>query len=59
MRTDIYRRIVDESGVELTPAEAWLLGRLATESSMEHVQPRATTPEEVARLTANLSIAAT
>jgi pimeloyl-ACP methyl ester carboxylesterase len=54
MRTDIYRRIVAESGVELTPAEAWLLGRLTTADTLEHLQPRITTPEEVARLTASL-----
>jgi MFS family permease len=54
MRTDIYRRIVEESRVELTPAEAWLLGRLATIGTLEHAQSRATTPEEVAELTAGL-----
>src|SRR4051812_13049038 len=54
MRTDIYRRIVDESRVALTPAEAWLLGRLATIGTLEHVQSRGTTPEEVAELTAAL-----
>jgi hypothetical protein len=54
MRTDIYRRIVEQSRVELTPAEAWLLGRLTTLNTLEHTQPRITTPEEVAHLTANL-----
>ena len=29
-------RIVEESRVELTPAEAWLLGRLATVGTLEH-----------------------
>ena len=54
MRTDIYRRIVEESRVELRPAEAWLLGRLATVGTLEHAQSRGTTPEEVAALTAGL-----
>jgi hypothetical protein len=54
MRTGIYRRIVDESGVELTPAEAWVLGRLATIGTLEHARSRVTTPEEVAELTGGL-----
>ena len=54
MRTETYQRIVDESRVELTPAEAWLLGRLATSGTLEHGQSKATTPEEVAALTAEL-----
>ena len=54
MRADIYRRIVDESRVDLAPAEAWLLGRLATMGALEHAQSRYTTPEEVAELTARL-----
>ena len=54
MRTETYQRIVDESRVELTPAEAWLLGRLATSGTLEHSQTKATTPEEVAALTAEL-----
>src|SRR5262249_34477925 len=54
MRADIYRRIVDESRVNLTPAEAWLLGRLATMGTLEHAQSRYTTPEEAAELTAKL-----
>ena len=54
MRTETYQRIVDESRVELTPAEAWLLGRLATSGALEHSQSKATTPEEVAGLTAEL-----
>jgi len=53
-RTDIYQRIVDESGLELTPAEAWLLGRLATSGTLEHGPTKATGPEEVAALTAGL-----
>ena len=53
-RTDIYRRIVEESRVELTPAEVWLLGRLATIGTLDHAQSRSTTPEEVAELTAGL-----
>jgi hypothetical protein len=54
MRTETYQRIVDESRVELTPAEAWLLGRLATSGTLEHGESKATTPEEVAGLTAEL-----
>ena len=54
MRAEIYQRILDQSGVELATAEAWLLGRLATSDTLEHAQPRATTPEEVAALTAGL-----
>ena len=54
MRAETYRRIVDESRVELTPPEAWLLGRLATSGTLEHAQTKATTPEEVAALTAVL-----
>jgi hypothetical protein len=54
MRAETYQRIVDESGVELTPAEAWLLGRLATSGTLEHARTRATGPEEVAGLTADL-----
>jgi EmrB/QacA subfamily drug resistance transporter len=53
-RTEIYQRIVAESGVALTPAEAWLLGRLATRGQLQHVQSKATMPEEVAALTADL-----
>ena len=41
MRTETYQRIVDESRVELTPAEAWLLGRLATSGTLEHRQTKA------------------
>ena len=59
MRTEIYRRIVDESGVDLTPAEAWLLGRVATGGTFEHAHSRATPPEEIALLTATCSSAAT
>ena len=53
-RTETYERIVAESGVDLTPAGAWLLGRLATRGALEHIQSKATTPEEVAALTAGL-----
>jgi MFS family permease len=53
-RTEIYQRIVTESGVDLSPAEAWLLGRLATRGELQHVQSKATMPEEVAALTADL-----
>ena len=54
MRTKTYERIVGDSGTELTPAEAWLLGRLATSAILEHRETKATTPEEVAALTADL-----
>ncbi len=54
MRTETYQQIVDESGVELTPAGAWLLGRLATSGTLEHGETKSTTPEEVAGLTADL-----
>jgi hypothetical protein len=53
-RTDIYRRIVDESQVELIPAEAWLLGRLATAGVLEQAPARSARPEEIAPLTARL-----
>ena len=39
MRAEIYRRIVDQSGVELAPAEAWLLGRLATVAPSSTLRP--------------------
>jgi EmrB/QacA subfamily drug resistance transporter len=54
MRTETYQQIVDESDLPLTPAQAWLLSRLATTGILEHPQPKATTPEEVAALTADL-----
>ena len=54
MRTETYQRIVDDSRVELTPAEAWLLGRLATSGTLEHGETKGTTPERVAALTADL-----
>jgi hypothetical protein len=54
MRTETYQRIVDESRVELTPSEAWLLGRIATIGTLAPSQTKATTPEEVAELTADL-----
>ena len=54
-RTDIYRRIVDASGLDLSPAEAWLLGRIATEGRIDGLgSPRTTSPEEIALLTARL-----
>ena len=54
MRTETYQQIVDESRVELTPAGAWLLSRLATNATLEHGETKATTPEEVVALTAEL-----
>jgi hypothetical protein len=54
MRSETYQRIVDESHLPLTPAQAWLLSRLATTGILDQPQPKATTPEEVAALTADL-----
>jgi hypothetical protein len=55
MRTEIYRRIVAASGLDLTPAEAWLLSRIATEGRIDGLGPaRTADPEEVALLTARL-----
>ena len=55
MRTDIYRRIVDAAGLDLTSAEAWLLGRIAIEGRLDGLgPPRSASPEEIARLTARL-----
>jgi EmrB/QacA subfamily drug resistance transporter len=53
-RADIFRRIADESRLELSPSETWLLGRIATAGTLEHDPPRAAMPEEIARLTARL-----
>jgi hypothetical protein len=53
-RMEIYQRIVDGSGLELTPAEAWLIGRLATVGTLDHKPSEAAAPEEVATLTAKL-----
>ena len=49
-RTGIYRRIVSASGLELTPAEAWLLGRVATAGELAPGAPRSASPEEIALL---------
>ena len=55
MRTQIYCRIVEASGLGLTPAEAWLLGRIAVEGRLDGLgPPRSATPDEVALLTARL-----
>ena len=54
-RTETYRRIVDASGLDLAPAETWLLGRIATEGRIDGLgPPRNASPEEVALLTARL-----
>jgi EmrB/QacA subfamily drug resistance transporter len=45
-RTRIYRQLIDRSGVEVTPAEAWLLGRLR-ESSPLIAKARGAAPERV------------
>jgi MFS family permease len=54
-RTEIYGRIVKGSGLDLTPAEAWLVGRIAVEGHLDGLgPPRSATPHEVALLTARL-----
>jgi MFS family permease len=53
-RAKTYQRIVEQSGLDLTPTEAWLLSRLATIDILEHAPTKATAPEEVAGLTAQL-----
>jgi hypothetical protein len=53
-RAKTYQQIVEQSGLDLTPAEAWLLSRLATIDILEHAPTKATAPEEVAELTAEL-----
>jgi MFS family permease len=54
MRAETYQRIVEESHLGLTPAEAWLLSRLATRGILDHSQTKATTPEEIVSLTGSL-----
>ncbi len=54
MRAAVYRRIVEASELDLAPAEAWLLGRLATVDLLDPPSPRSATPEEIASLTARL-----
>jgi EmrB/QacA subfamily drug resistance transporter len=55
MRTEIYQRIVDAAGLDLTSAEAWLLGRIAIEGRLEELEPpRSASPHEIALLTAKL-----
>jgi EmrB/QacA subfamily drug resistance transporter len=53
-RAEIYRRIVDGAALELTPSEAWLLGRLATLDMFDYSSPGGAAPDEVALLTARL-----
>jgi hypothetical protein len=54
-RADIYRRIVDAAGLDLTPAEAWLLGRIAIKGRIDGLgPPRSASPEQIALLTARL-----
>jgi EmrB/QacA subfamily drug resistance transporter len=53
-RAKTYRQIVERSGLDLTPAEAWLLSRLASVDILEHAPTKTTAPEEVAELTADL-----
>jgi EmrB/QacA subfamily drug resistance transporter len=53
-RAKTYQQIVEQSGLDLTPSEAWLLSRLATIDILEHAPTKATAPEEVAELTAEL-----
>jgi hypothetical protein len=55
MRAEIYRRIVDAAGLDLTSAEAWLVGRVATQGRIDGLgPPRTASPEEIALLTARL-----
>jgi EmrB/QacA subfamily drug resistance transporter len=55
MRSEIYGRIVTASGLDLTPAEAWLLGRIAVEGRIDGLAaPRSASPEEIALTTARL-----
>jgi len=54
-RSEIYRRIVGASGLDLTAPEAWLLGRIAVRGRIDGLaSPRSAGPEEVALLTARL-----
>jgi EmrB/QacA subfamily drug resistance transporter len=54
-RTEIYGRIVAASGLDLTPAEAWLLGRIAIGDRIEGLGPPHTaSPEDIALVTAKL-----
>jgi EmrB/QacA subfamily drug resistance transporter len=54
-RARFYARIVDASGLDVTPAEAWLLGRLGIGARLDGVgAPRSATPEDVALVTARL-----
>jgi EmrB/QacA subfamily drug resistance transporter len=55
MRAEIYGRIVDSSGLDMTPAEAWLLSRIAVEDQIDGLgAPRTASPEDIALLTARL-----
>jgi EmrB/QacA subfamily drug resistance transporter len=50
-RAGIYLRIVSASGLDLTPGEAWLLGRVATADTLAlDSSARSGTPEEIALL---------
>jgi EmrB/QacA subfamily drug resistance transporter len=55
MRGEIYARIVATSGLDVTPPEAWLLGRIAVEDRIDGLgPPRSASPEEIALTTARL-----
>src|SRR5262249_24518739 len=55
MRTEIYGRIVDAAGLDLTSAEAWLLGRVATQGRTGALGPPGTASRgEIALRTARL-----
>jgi len=55
MRTDVYRRIVESAGLDLTSEEAWLLGRIAIGDRIDGLgPPPSASPEEIALLTARL-----
>jgi EmrB/QacA subfamily drug resistance transporter len=54
-RSETYARIVATSGLDLTPAEAWLLGRIAIEGRIDELgAPRSASPDEIALTTARL-----
>jgi EmrB/QacA subfamily drug resistance transporter len=54
-RTRIYQQIVDGSGLDLSPREAWLLGRLSETGRLVGGEPtRTAPPDQIADLTARL-----
>jgi EmrB/QacA subfamily drug resistance transporter len=57
-RTGIYRRILSTSALDLSPAEAWLIGRVATAGELTPDAPlsRGASPEEIALLGVQLAL---